>query len=146
MDIFSYIKKDHRKVSEMFEELLAAHATHRRKSLFDQIKEELIIHSKSEEATFYKTLERDSELKAKLAHANKEHDEIEKYLESISNLSPESDKRLVMIGELKHAVEHHVNNEEKNIFPEAKKILSDEEARELAEEMDKLKTKLKEKT
>jgi riboflavin synthase len=44
---------------------------------------------------------------------------------------------------LKHAVEHHVHEEEGEIFQEAKKALSDKRARELAEEMEELKMRKK---
>jgi hemerythrin superfamily protein len=143
MNIFEYIQKDHRKVSELFEQLLAAHAGHRKKSLFEEIKEELLVHAKSEHDTFYKALEKSAELKEKLTHADKEHKEIEEYLMQLTDISIDTQKWLEKLGELHHAVKHHVDEEESNIFPKAKKILSEEEAKAIAVQMDELKEKMK---
>lgn len=43
------------------------------------------------------------------------------------------------LGEFRYAVLHHVKEEEGEIFDKAKKILSEEKAEELAEEMEELK-------
>jgi hemerythrin superfamily protein len=139
MDIYNYLKKDHRKVSELMEKVLASRSADRREELFEEIKKELTLHAHTEEKTFYAALEESQKTEEKIEHAEEEHEEIEEYLEKLSKLSPESEKWLVTFGEFKHAVEHHVEEEEGEIFEKAQKVLSEKQAQSLAKEMDSLK-------
>ena len=54
-------------------------------------------------------------------------------------MSADSEKWLEVFGEFRHAVEHHVKDEENRIFEKARKVLDDDEAEQLAERMDRLK-------
>lgn len=142
MDIYSYLKKDHQLVSNMMDALLATQNTEKRKMLFEQIKHELSLHAETEEQTFYATLEKVSRTKQvheKMEHADHEHDEIREYLNKLSKLPISSEKWMEQFGEFKHAVTHHVEEEEGEIFEKAKKYLTKEQAVNLANQMDMLK-------
>lgn len=142
MDIYNYIKKDHRKVEDLMEQVVNAADGATRLRLFNEIKNELTLHAKSEEETFYKAVldaTRSKAVEHKMEHANEEHDEIEAFLQKVSGLSADSDQWLLHFGELKHAVMHHVEEEEGEIFEKAKTYLSADQARKLAKEMDALK-------
>jgi hemerythrin superfamily protein len=143
MNIYSYLKKDHRKVSDLMEQVIASRSPEKRETLFEQIKQELDLHSKTEEATFYATLENIDEAQEKIDHAEEEHDEIKMYLKKLSSMSAKSEKWLEVFGEFKHCVEHHVKEEEGEIFDKARKLLSEEEAVRLAEQMDAMKQEMK---
>jgi hemerythrin superfamily protein len=142
MNIYTYLKKDHRKVSDLMEALLACSNLRERQEIFTTIKEELTLHSDTEEVTFYAAIEKATRSKAveeKMEHADEEHNEIRTYLQTLSELPIESEEWMEQFGEFKHAVTHHVEEEEGEIFEKAKKYLSDEQAIQLAKEMDKLK-------
>ena len=142
MDIYNYLKKDHRKVAAMMDELIATKDSEARQSLFKQIKMELTLHADTEEVTFYKAIDdatRSKAVEEKLEHADEEHDEIRDYLEKLSVLSIESEAWMEQFGEFKHSVTHHVDEEEGEIFEKAKKYLTDKQAKDLAVEMDALK-------
>jgi len=142
MNIYTYLKKDHEKVEMLFEDIIEASSYPKREQLFNQLKEELLVHAKSEHNTFYKTLKKYEDLKELIKHADKEHAEIENYLEQLSSLSSKEAKWLVLLGELKYSVQHHVKEEEGNIFSHAKKVLSKEDAQVLVEQMEKAKEKI----
>ena len=143
MDIYTYIKKDHDKVAALFEKIAGEANATRRQSYFDQIKNELTLHAKSEEATFYEALKKgNKEVKEEEEHAEKEHDEIEKMLAKVSGFASNTVEWLMACGELKHCVDHHVKDEEGEMFKMAKKIISKEEAEELAVEMDAMKQEM----
>ncbi len=145
MDIYNYLKKDHRLVADMMDQLLATQNVSQRESLFAKIKQELTLHADSEEATFYKAIDdatRSKQVEEKLEHADEEHDEIRDYLKKLSSLPIDSEKWMEQFGEFKHSVTHHVDEEEGEIFEKAKKYLSDSQAKELAVEMDALKQKM----
>lgn len=139
MDIYSYLKKDHRKVRDLMEQVLAARSTSHKKTLMKEITEELILHAKTEQATFYAALENEEETEEKIEDAEDDHKEIKHFLAKLSSMPVENSKWMELFGEFKHAVEHHVKDEEYRIFEKARRILSNDEAEQLAEEMDRMK-------
>ena len=139
MDIYNYLKKDHRKVSDLMEQVVAARSADRRLQIVQKIKQELLLHAETEQETFYAALENEEETEEEIEMAEEEHEEVKMMLNRLTSMSPESDRWLILFGQLKQAVEHHVKEEEEMIFPKAQEILSDDEAEELAEEMDMLK-------
>jgi hemerythrin superfamily protein len=141
MDIYTYLKKDHRKVADLMEQVVASGSS-QREALFQQIKQELTLHADTEEPTFYRAVEhasRSKNVQEKMEHADEEHDEIREYLEKLGAIPFESTEWMEQFGELKHAVTHHVEEEESEIFEKAKKYLSDKQAKELAVQMDEMK-------
>jgi hemerythrin superfamily protein len=139
MDIYSYLRKDHRKISDLMEQVVNARGLDRREELFDEIAQELLLHAETEQATFYAALESEEETEEKIEDAEQDHAEVTEYIERLSRVSVESEKWLEIFGELKHAVEHHVRDEETRIFEKAMQVLDDDEAEQLADEMDRLK-------
>jgi hemerythrin superfamily protein len=142
MDIYNYLKKDHQKVADLMEQVIASKDPAERQSLFETIKLELTLHADTEEQTFYKAIEdatRSKQVEEKIEHANHEHDEIREYLEKLSTTPVTDELWLETFGEFKHSVTHHVEEEEGEIFEKAKKYLSSQEAKDLAKEMDALK-------
>ncbi len=140
MDIYQYITRDHEKVDGLMEQVLKSETAGQREALFLEIKEELIVHAESEERTFYKAIDDATNKEAveeDLEHGEHEHEEIEKQLDKVSNTPIESDEWLEVFKELKHAVDHHVEEEESDIFKRAKQYLTAEQAEVLVTEMEK---------
>lgn len=149
MDIYNYLKKDHQKVADLMEQVIASKDPAERQSLFETIKMELTLHADTEEQTFYKAIEdatRSKQVEEKIEHANHEHDEIREYIEKLSTTPVTDELWLETFGEFKHSVTHHVEEEEGEIFEKAKKYLSSQEAKDLAKEMDALKKQVQAET
>ncbi|WP_443748073.1 hemerythrin domain-containing protein [Asticcacaulis solisilvae] len=145
MDIYSYIQRDHRKVAELMDDLLAINLSAVQLNIFDRIKTELELHAASEEQTFYAALEeasRKASVEDRVVHARADHDEIRGLLMYLSTESIAAPLWMEKFGELKHAVEHHVREEEGEIFTKARKLLSPEQARQLGRDMDRVKRTL----
>ena len=143
MDIYNYLKKDHQTVADLFEQILSTKSTNKRKSLFEEVAKELLLHADAENATFYEALRNHSKTSERIQHAEKEHKEVKDYIAKLNRLSIESEKWVEQFGEFKHSVIHHVKEEEKDIFEEAKKVLSKEAAKQLAVDMETIKQGLK---
>lgn len=144
MDIYTYLHKDHLKVSKLFKEITHSKDQKERELLFLEVKKELELHADPEHDTFYNALEKKAKGKEDADHGNEEHDEIKKALKAISNIGPGNESEwLINIGKLIHIVEHHVEDEESTMFKDGKKIISDKQAVLLAEEMDSLKETLR---
>ena len=139
MDIYSYLKKDHKKVNSLFKQIINTKNTRSRKKLFQVVKQELLLHAKAEQATFYKALENNDKSSEKVEHAIDEHSEIKKLLNKIDKIQINKDQWLVDFGVLKYQVEHHVKEEEGELFDKAKKILDSEQANELVQKIEEYK-------
>ncbi|MFU8798068.1 MAG: hemerythrin domain-containing protein, partial [Gammaproteobacteria bacterium] len=145
MDIYQYLKRDHKKVKNLFSEIISEKRNKKRKNLLDEVIEELTLHMESERKTFYKELKKQSESKEEAQHGDKEHGYIKKAIAKLTELPAESTEWFVQLGELKSIVEHHIKEEESTMFKAAKKILSKEMASDLVDKMEAEKQKIQEK-
>jgi len=143
MDIYDYLKMDHKKVAKLFDLYKTATSDRNKLEIIVMITTELIIHADSEANTFYKALEFHRKSEDEAFHGEEEHIEIKAKLTEISKfktMNPTLNKKLL---ELQAIVEHHVSDEEGKIFRAAKNVLSDEEAYALKERMHAYKGKMK---
>jgi hypothetical protein len=140
MDIYTYLQKDHRKVARLFKNIISSRTSKEKKRLFLELKQELELHADPEHHTFYEALRTNNLIgEEDAAHADKEHNEIKKSLAKLNKVSNNTVHWWVQLGELKRIVEHHVEDEENKMFEDAKNIISESEAEELVEKMEKLK-------
>ena len=144
-DAIALLKADHKKVKALFAEADElgdrAHAT--RAKLFAQIDQELTIHTKVEEEIFYPAF------KAKTKSATPERDEIlEAYEEhagakeliaKLEALDPTDETYKAKLQVLSEEIDHHVKEEETTMFPMARKLLSEDELRELGAQIEDMK-------
>lgn len=134
MDAFSLLKADHRKVEQLFERLEAA--TGRAKlPIFEQIKMELELHTHIEEKIFYPALEKPKQTHELTLEAYEEHDVVKKLLKELSKSKTAGEEWEAQAKVLKENVEHHVEEEENELFPKADAALSEEDIEALGERM-----------
>lgn len=139
MDIYTYLQNDHQKVNDLFKKITSATSSDTRKNLLEEIQQELMLHAETEHQTFYKRLAQENNMKDVIQHADKEHEKIEAQLKKLSGLSFEDKSWKEQLELLKNIVSHHVKEEETEIFQQAQKILSSQESKKLAEDMEHLK-------
>ena len=136
MDALELLKKDHRKVAELFEQVEATEDEKKHRQLFEQIKGELETHAHIEEAVMYPAFEKKEELKDMVLEAYEEHKQIKTLLREIAALSDGSerlDAKLKVMGE---NVEHHVDEEENEMFPKVKKLYDKEQLERMGQELE----------
>ncbi len=144
MQIFELLKKDHRKVEKLFSEIEGTAEPKKREKLFEQIYKELSMHAEAEELTFYAAMREYEETEALLDEAEEEHVEMKVMLEEMKSLdatSPDFAKKLL---DLKNAVQHHVEEEESEVFPTVEDCMDEEELEQLADDFKQTKTQLQE--
>jgi hemerythrin superfamily protein len=138
MDAIELLEQQHRQVEGFFEALLSADEedSERRQELFNQLADALTGHTIIEEQLFYPVVkEFDEEL---IQEAVEEHLEVKRMLAELLELSPDDDSFKERIEELKEAVEHHVSEEEHELFPEVRQGLDAERRDELGDEMESM--------
>lgn len=137
MDAFALMKKDHRKVEEIFEDLLGpdGKSNKKRKELFKELKNELLSHAHMEEHVFYPVMKAESKTHDLTMEFYEEHHQVKELLEELEKLSKDDEKWMAKLTVLQENVQHHVNEEENDLFPKAEKILPKERSEELGKEM-----------
>ena len=135
MDAFELLKADHKKVNELFDQLEAA--TGKAKlNVFNQIKTELELHTHIEEKIFYPALETPEETHDLTLEAYEEHKMVKTLLTKLSGARTADDEWQAQAKVLRENVEHHVDEEENELFDKADDVLSDEEIEALGQQME----------
>ena len=129
-DLLDTLKTEHDEVKALLDDLQAATASARRKSLVRQIKAALVPHTKAEEKVLYAALIRlrDKDAQTDGHEGNVEHHLAAKTLQALSriaNATSPAHKATAKV--LKELVEHHIQEEERNAWSDAKKHFSDDD-------------------
>jgi hemerythrin-like domain-containing protein len=135
MDAFELLKADHRKVAELFDQLESASGK-AKLNVFNQIKNELELHTHIEEKIFYPALEKPTETHDLTLEAYEEHKTVKSLLAEMSGAKAPNDEWDAKAKVLRENVEHHVDEEENELFDKAGDALSDEEIERLGEQME----------
>jgi hypothetical protein len=134
MDAFNLLKEDHRKVEELFDQLESSRGQAKLR-VFEQIKMELDLHTHIEEKIFYPALEESKQTHELVLEAYEEHDVVKKLLKELGRAKTANEEWEAKAKVLQENVEHHVEEEENELFKKANAALSQEEVKELGEEM-----------
>ncbi len=142
-DAIALLKQDHETVRGLLGQLENASGA-RREKLLTQVEKELKVHTTIEEEIFYpayRDAARKKEDKKLYFEALEEHHVVDMVMpETREGDSVEELKAKAKV--LKDLVEHHAEEEEKEMFPRARKALEREELRELGERMQQRKEEL----
>jgi len=135
MDAFNLLKADHRKVEELFSQLESASGQAKMR-VFEQIKMELELHTHIEEKIFYPALEKPKQTHDLTLEAYEEHDVVKKLLGEMSKAKSATEEWQAQAKVLQENVEHHVEEEENELFEKAEAALSEEQIEALGEQME----------
>ena len=135
MDAFNLLKTDHRKVAELFDQLESASGK-AKLQVFAQIKTELELHTHIEETIFYPALEDPKQTHELVLEAYEEHDVVKKLLAQLSKAKSADEEWDAQAKVLRENVEHHVEEEENELFKKTRAALSKEEIETLGEQME----------
>ena len=135
MDAITLLKEDHAKVKQLFRDFEAsgARAFSTRKRIGDAIRQELEVHTRIEEDIFYPGVQ--SSAPEMIAEAIEEHHVVDRILEELEQIEPADEKFTAKMTVLIENVEHHADEEEKEMFPAVKKALGMETLRDLSGRM-----------
>ena len=129
MNIFTLLKREHREVSEILESLMDSktEAVKQRPAQLALLRQKLLAHSKAEESTLYARLKKREEMKARISRSESEHYEVEGLLDELKGMEATDTEWDRTILDLKRNIEHHVDEEENQLFDQAKVLLSKEQ-------------------
>jgi len=145
MDAFALLKTDHKTVAGIMDKIEATteRALKGREELFTQLKTELDIHAEIEEKILYPVLEKADETHDISLEAYEEHRLVKQLLTELEAEPKDAEEWTAKFTVLKENVEHHVEEEEGEMFKKARKVLSQEEIDELGARLEEAKGKQK---
>jgi iron-sulfur cluster repair protein YtfE (RIC family) len=140
VDALDLMKHDHDDIKKLFKQALNATAGSERADLLHRIRAELVAHERMEEDVFYPVLRASSE-KAKdvVLEGYEEHHVIDTILDELLALPEDAEEWQAKAKVLHENLEHHIDEEEGEMFKRAKAALSKEELQELGARMQQAK-------
>jgi len=142
MNAIELLKQDHKTVDKLFQQVKAEQGDQAK--LAEQIRIELEVHTQIEEQIFYPYLleNGDEEVQDIVKEGIEEHRQAKSLLKQIQGLSEESDSLDPKLQVLMEDIEHHVQEEEGELFPKVQEQFDGETLDELGQELEEMKTKL----
>jgi hypothetical protein len=144
MNAFQLLKEDHQKVSGIFQQIepTTERAEKTRTEQFAQLQQELDIHAQIEEAVFYPAIKQAAETREIVLEGFEEHHVIKMLLKELESMPVDTEQWTAKVKVLKENVEHHVEEEEEEMFQKARQVLSEEEINDLGARMGEMKKEL----
>jgi hemerythrin superfamily protein len=139
MDAITLLKNDHRKVEKIFKEIEGGGGN--REQLFKELKTELEVHAQIEEQLFYPAVRDAKQTHDIVLESFEEHKQVKMVLADLEKADKKTEHWLAGLKVLMEDVEHHVGEEENDMFPKVKdKVLSKDELEDLGRRMEAMKT------
>lgn len=134
MNAIDLLLSQHRAVEKLFSKIEKASSASAKADLFEEIADSLAVHAAIEEHHFYPAV------KAKrtediLLEALEEHLGIKRVIADLLKVEPSDETFDAKIKVLKEQVEHHVEEEETDLFPKVRKLFDADQLEGIGQEM-----------
>lgn len=141
MDALTLLKDDHDKVRRML--VLGEDTTERaektRADVVGKIKEEMLIHERIEEEIFYPALKEHPKAKEIALEGFEEHHVVDEIMGELEHTDVTDEHWSAKFTVMKENIEHHMEEEEGEMFDRARQVFSREELEQLGGRMMELK-------
>ncbi|HJV33636.1 hemerythrin domain-containing protein [Geomonas sp.] len=138
---FEILKRDHRQAEKLMTQI-AEGGQEQRQDLFETLRDALQKHMQMEEKLFYPEVKKISELKDLASDAIEEHEKTKKFLSELENMHITTKEWLKSFTKMQEGVLHHVQDEEKKVFPGCTKYMQPQLLQQIGEKV----TEMKERT
>ena len=139
MNAIDLLTKDHKHLKTLLARTVAAKSDERREELIETLRSELVAHERMEEEVFYPPLRDNKKTHDIVLEGYQEHHVADLILDELLELPTDSEMWEPKVKVLKENIEHHIEEEEDDMFKKARKVLSDEQLEELGTQMEAVK-------
>ena len=139
MNAIDLLTKDHKHLKTLLARAATAKGEERREELIETLRSELVAHERMEEEVFYPPLRDNSKTHDIVLEGYQEHHVADLILDELLELPADSEMWQPKVKVLQENIEHHIEEEEGEMFKKARKILSDEELEQLGARMEAVK-------
>ena len=141
MDAIALLKEDHEKVKRLMAELekTTERGVKTRTELWAKLLRELTVHENIEEEVFYPALRDKPKAKDIVLEAMEEHHLVDDIVEQIKDTPVDDEHWGAKFKVAKENVEHHIEEEETEMFKIARQVFSKDELEEFGRQMEQAK-------
>jgi hemerythrin-like domain-containing protein len=141
MDALTLLKNDHDKVKKLLTELESTtdRAEKKRSELFSTIKGELTVHEIIEEEIFYPELKAHPKAKDIVLEGYEEHHVVDLLMGELESLDVTDEAWAAKAVVMKENIEHHIEEEEGEMFKAARQVFDKQELEDLGMRMEERK-------
>jgi len=132
------LKSDHATLKRLLRELNEATAPKQRETLVATLEREVKTHAQIEEEVFspaFKSAAEKSESEYLFYEAAEEHHIVDMVLPALKAAHPKSHEFVATASVLKELIEHHIKEEENEMFTAARQLIGEEQLREIGDLM-----------
>lgn len=127
--VYEKIKQDHDVHKQLLADLVETQGdSEERRELWEKFYYDVKSHAAAEEETFYSKLMEDPKGQDDARHSVAEHKELDDIMEELQAMDFSSTGWLTRFRTLKHDYEHHMEEEEQDIFKKGRAVFSKDEA------------------
>ncbi len=144
MDAVTLLKNDHDEVKKMLAELddTTERAVKTREQTFTKLKSELEVHEAIEEEIFYPALKEHPKTKEIALEGYEEHHVVDTVMGEMLELEVSDETWTAKFSVMKENLEHHIEEEEGEMFKQARQVFGDSELEDLGSRMEARKKEL----
>lgn len=137
MDALTLLKQDHDEVKKLLNEIKETtdRAEKTRGELFSRIKQDLTVHEIIEEEIFYPALKEHPKAREIVLEGYEEHDVVSRLMGELDGMDPTDERFGPKAKVMAENVEHHIEEEESQMFKQARQVFDADELAELGERM-----------
>jgi hemerythrin superfamily protein len=141
MDALTLLRQDHDTVKKLLTEIKETtdRAEKTRGELFSRIKEELTVHEIIEEEIFYPALKEHPKAKDIVLEGFEEHHVVDEIMGELEATDVTDETWGAKFKVMKENIEHHIEEEEGEMFTQARQVFETDELEQLGERMAELK-------
>jgi hemerythrin superfamily protein len=141
VDALTLLERDHRLVKQILAdgEKTTERGEKTRAELFARLKRELTIHEQIEEEVLYPALKANAKSRDIALEAYEEHHVVDEILSELEMTEPSDETWGAKFKVAKENLEHHIEEEEGEMFTKTRQIFSDEELEEMGARMEEIK-------
>ena len=125
MDAIALLEADHRKVEKLLNQLdeTTERAVKTREDLFSSLRNELVAHEMVEEEIFYPALKEHPRARDIVLEGYEEHHVVNKIMAELAEVSFDDETWSAKFSVMKENLEHHIEEEEGDMFKKARQVL-----------------------
>ena len=135
MNALDLMLNDHEALKQLLEKAGNEEQPEAREQLLGTIRAELAAHEQMEEQVFYPALQKHDEAKDIVLEGVQEHHVADVILDELMAVSADSDVWKAKMKVLKENIEHHIEEEEGEMFEQAEQMLGSQQLEELGTRM-----------
>jgi hypothetical protein len=141
MDALTLLKNDHEELKKHLDagEDTTERAVKTRAEILDTVSTLLIAHERIEEEIFYPALKEHPNARDIVLEGYQEHHVVDMLVDELQEMVENEERWGAKFKVLKENIEHHVEEEEGEMFKAARKVFSEQELEALGEQMEKMK-------